>query len=94
MNFFRASLAALAIAVAGAAGAGSASAKTLQPIIHFCKPHYETHTQYIGIRHIGYRFYRVYRVVVDYVDIRCHKHIVRVYYRYVPLWFFHKKGVA
>lgn len=96
MNFVRASLAALAIAVASFAGAGTASAKPLpvKPLFHLCKPHYETHTTYLGVRHFGYRFYRVYRIEVDYVNAFCKKHVVRVYYRYVPLWFLHKKGVA
>ena len=95
MNTLLASLAALAIAFVGMAGAGSASAKPIQakPLIHLCKPHYETHTQYLGIRHIGYRFYRVYRIETDFVNVLCRKHTVRVNYRYVPVpFYFQKKG--
>ncbi len=94
MNYFRASLAAIAIAFAGLAGAGSASAKPIlvKPIIHLCKPHFEKHVQYLGIRHIGYRFYRVYRIEVDYVNILCQKRVVRVYYRYLPVFYLNKKN--
>lgn len=98
MKSLRASLAALAIAVVGLS-AGAASAKPanipLVPnklIVKLCKPHYESHAQYLGIKKIGFKFYRVYRVTVVYVNVLCKKRIVRVYYRYVPLpWFFHKK---
>ncbi len=97
MNSLRASLAALAIAVVGLAG-GAASAKPLNVplvpnklILKLCKPHYETHTQYLGIVKIGFKYYRKYRITVVYVNAFCKKHIVRVHYRYVPLpWFFRK----
>jgi hypothetical protein len=96
MKSLRLSLAALAMAVVGFSAAGaSAGPINVLPnklILKLCKPHYETHSQYLGIRHIGYRYYRVFRVVVTYTDIRCHKHIVRVHYRYIPLPFFFKKA--
>src|SRR5262245_11576357 len=97
MNSLRASLAALAIAVVGLS-AGPASAKPsiqLGPnklILKLCKPHFESHTQYLGIKKIGFRYYRVYRVTVVHVNANCTKHIVRVYYRYVPLPLFFKKA--
>jgi len=100
MNSLRASLAALAIAVVGLS-AGAAAAKPSIPlgpnklILKLCKPHYESHSQYLGIKKIGFKYYRVYRVTVVYVNALCRKHIVRVYYRYVPLpWFFKKAAPA
>lgn len=97
MNSLRASLAAVAIAVVGLS-AGAAAAKPSIPlgpnklILKLCKPHYETHSQYVGIRKIGFRFYRVYRITTVYVHVNCAKRIVRVHYRYVPLPFFFKKA--
>lgn len=100
MKSLRASLAALAIAVVGLS-AGAAAAKPSIPlgpnklILKLCKPHYESHSQYLGIKKIGFRYYRVYRVTVVRVDALCHKHLVRVHYRYVPLpWFFKKAAPA
>jgi hypothetical protein len=98
MKSLRASLAALAIAVVGLS-AGAASAKPVniplgpnKLILKLCKPHYESHSQYLGIKKIGFKFYRVYRVTVVHVNALCKKTLVRVHYRYVPLpWFFHKK---
>ena len=96
MKSLRLSLAALAMAVAGISASGASAAPiNVGPnklILKLCKPHFESHSQYLGIRKIGFRFYRVYRVVVTYTDIRCHKRIVRVHYRYVPLPFFFKKA--
>jgi hypothetical protein len=97
MKSLRLSLAAVAMAVVGISAVG-ASAKPVYPlvpnklILKLCKPHYETHSQYLGVRHIGYRYYRVYRITVVYVNAFCKKHIVRVHYRYVPLPFFFKKA--
>jgi hypothetical protein len=97
MNSLRASLAAVAIAVVGLS-AGTASAKRSIPlgpnklVLKLCKPHYETHSQYLGIKKIGFRYYRVYRITVVHVHLNCTKHIVRVHYRYVPLPFFFKKA--
>jgi hypothetical protein len=97
MISLRASLAAVAIAVVGLS-AGAASAKPSIPlgpnklILKLCKPHLETHSQYLGIKKIGFRYYRVYRVTVVHVHANCFKHVVRVYYRYVPLPFFFKKA--
>ena len=100
MKSLRASLAALAIAVVGLS-AGAAAAKPSIPlgpnklILKLCKPHYESHSQYLGIKKIGFKYYRVYRVTVVYVNALCRKHIVRVHYRYVPLpWFFKKAAPA
>jgi len=100
MKSLRASLAALAIAVVGLS-ADAAAAKPSIPlgpnklILKLCKPHYESNSQYLGIRKIGFRYYRVYRVTVVRVDALCHKHLVRVHYRYVPLpWFFKKAAPA
>lgn len=98
MKSLRLSLAALALAVIGISAAGASASPVNIPlgpnklILKLCKPHYETHTQYLGIRKIGFRFYRVYRVVVTYTDLRCRKHIVRVHYRYVPLPLFFRKA--
>ena len=97
MKSLRASLAAIAIAVVGLS-AGAAAAKPSIPlgpnklILKLCKPHYESNSQYLGIKKIGFRYYRVYRVTVVSVDALCRKHIVRVHYRYVPLPFFFKKA--
>lgn len=98
MKSLRASLAALAIAVVGLSAVGAAEAKPSIPlgpnklILKLCKPHYESHSQYLGIKKIGFKYYRVYRITVVYVNAFCKKHIVRVHYKYVPLpWFFHKK---
>ncbi len=100
MNSLRASLAALAIAVVGLAG-GAASAKPAlplipkPPIVKLCKPHFETHTQYLGIKKIGFKYYRVYRITVVYVNLLCKKRVVRVHYKYVPLpWFFRQAPKA
>ena len=95
MKSLRLSIAAVAIALAGFAGS-SASAKPVNVplgpnklVLKLCKPHLESHTQYLGIKKIGFRYYRVYRVTVVHVHANCFKHVVRVYYRYVPLpWFF------
>ena len=99
MKSLRASLAALAAATAVAVvGLSAAAAKPSIPlgpnklILKLCKPHYESHSQYLGIKKIGFRYYRVYRVTVVSVDALCHKHLVRVHYRYVPLPFFFKKA--
>jgi hypothetical protein len=93
MKSFRASLAAAAIALVGLAGAGTAAAKPLVPIgpakiaIKLCIPHFETKVQYVGIKKIGFFYYRLYRVTVIYVDKFCHKRVVRVYYRLVRIPF-------
>ena len=98
MKSLRLSLAALALAVIGISAAGASASPVNVPlgpnklILKLCKPHYETNSQYLGIRKIGFRFYRVYRVTVVYVDLKCHKHLIRVHYRYVPLPFFFKKA--
>jgi hypothetical protein len=98
MNALRASLAAVTIAIAGLA-AGTASAKPVnlplgpnKLVLKLCKPHLESHSRYLGIRKIGFRYYRVYRVTVVHVHANCTRHIVRVHYRYVPLPFFFKKA--
>ena len=98
MISLRASLAALTIAAAGLS-AGAASAKPVNVplgpnklVLKLCKPHFESNAQYIGIKKIGFRYYRVYRVTVVHVHVNCFKHIVRVHYRYVPLPYFFKKG--
>lgn len=97
MNSLRASLAAIAIAVVGLS-AGAAAAKPGLPlgpnklILKLCKPHFESHSRYLGIRKIGFRYYRVYRITVVHVHANCFKHVVRVHYRYVPLPFFFKKS--
>jgi hypothetical protein len=97
MNSLRASLAAIAIAVVGLS-AGAAAAKPSIPlgpnklILKLCKPGLQSHSQYLGIKKIGFRYYRVYRVTVVHVHANCFKHVVRVYYRYVPLPFFFKKA--
>jgi hypothetical protein len=92
MKSLRASLAAAAIALIGIAGAGTASAKPLIPIgpnklvLKLCYPHYETKVQFVGIRKIGHRFFRVYRVMTIWVDRLCRRHVVSVRYRLVPLF--------
>jgi hypothetical protein len=96
MKSLRLSLAALAMAVAGiSAGAAEATPINVVPnklILKLCQPGFQTHSQYLGIRKIGFRFYRVYRVTVLHVHANCFKHVVRVHYRYVPLPFFFKKA--
>ncbi len=99
MISLRASLAAIAVAAASLS-AGTASAKPANVqigpnklILKLCRPHFETNSQYVGIRKIGFRFYRVYRVTTVHVHVNCFKHVVRVSYRYVPLPIFYKKGV-
>jgi len=96
MNAIRAYLAVAAIAIAGIAGAGVAEAKPAHPaklVLKLCKPHDVTHTRYLGIRRIHHKLFRVYRVSVVHVDAHCHKSLVRVYKRYVPVML-HKKPVA
>lgn len=95
----RTTLAAAAIAMIGIAGAGTASAKPLNPnlgpnklVLKLCHPHFESSTHYVGIRKIGFRFYRVYRVSTIFVSRLCTKRIVRVHYRYVPLPIFLRKA--
>ena len=97
----RASIAAAAIALAGLAGAGTAAAKPIlphlpvKPILHLCKPHYETNSQYLGIRKIGFHYYRVYKVTTVYVNVFCHKTVVRVRIVYRPLpWHFRSAPTA
>jgi len=100
MSSLRALLAATAIAVVGLAAAG-ASAKPAIPlgpnklVLKLCFPHYETKTQYLGIKKIGFKFYRVYRITKIHVHANCFKHVVSVHYKYVPLpWFFRKAAPA
>ncbi len=99
LSAVRASLAAAAIAVIGLAGAASADAKPApvgptKLILKLCKPHFESKTQYLGIKKIGFKYYRVYRITVFYVNKFCKKTLVRVHYRYVPLPWFFKKAPA
>ena len=95
MKALRASLAAVVIALAGLAGAGTAAAKPILPVkpfLHLCHPHYETNSQYLGIRKIGFHFYRVYKVTTVYVNVFCHKTVVRVRIVYRPLPWFHRSA--
>ena len=96
MKSLRLSLAALAMAVAGISASGAeAGPINVVPnklVLKLCQPGFHTNTQYLGIRKIGFRFYRVYRVTVVHVHANCLRHIVRVHYRYVPLPFFFKKA--
>lgn len=96
MKSLRLSLAALAMAVVGISAAGAeAKPINLVPnklVLKLCSPGFQTTTQYLGIRKIGFRFYRVYRVTTVHVHPNCFKHVVRVHYRYVPLPFFFKKA--
>lgn len=96
MKSLRLSLAAVAMAVVGISAVG-ASAKPLIPIgpnklTLLCAPGFKTNSQYLGIKKIGFRFYRVYRITVVHVHANCFRHVVRVHYRYVPLPFFFKKA--
>jgi hypothetical protein len=95
MKSLRLSLAALALAVVGIS-AGTASAAPLNPGLNkltlLCAPGFKTNSQYLGIKKIGFRFYRVYRITVVHVHANCFRHVVRVHYRYVPLPFFFKKA--
>ena len=50
----------------------------VKPIFHLCKPHYETNTQYLGIRKIGFHYYRVFRITTVYVNVFCRKSVVSV----------------
>ena len=96
MKSLRLSLAAVAMAVVGISAA-SAEAKPINVVpnklvLQLCKPGFQTTTQYVGIKKIGFRFYRVYRITTVHVHANCFKHVVRVHYRYVPLPFFFKKA--
>ena len=94
MNALRAYLAAAAIALVGIAGAGAASAKPVLPaklVLKLCHPHNETKVRYVGIKKIGHKYYRVYRITKIHVARHCHRHVIGVSYRYVPLPFFFKK---
>ena len=98
MKSLRASLAAAAIALIGLVGAGTAAAKPVLPTVpvklfpKFCHPHFETKVQFVGIKKIGFKYYRVYRVTKIYVNRFCFKHVVSVKYIYVPLpWLHHSK---
>lgn len=100
MKSLRASLAALAaaasVAVVGLSASAAKPSIPLGPnklILKLCKPGYQTNTQYLGIKKIGFKFYRVYRITVVHVHANCFKHVVRVHYKYVPLpWFFKKNA--
>ncbi len=96
MKSLRLSLTALALAVAGFSAAGASAAPINagpnKLVLKLCQPGFQTNSQYLGIRKIGFRFYRVYRVTVAHVHANCFRHIVRVHYRYVPLPFFFKKA--
>jgi len=100
MKTLRASLAAAAIALIGLVGAGSAAAKPLLPTLpvkffpKLCHPHYETKVQYLGIKKIGFKYSRVYRVTKIYVNRFCFNYVVSVKYLYVPLPWFHNSKPA
>jgi hypothetical protein len=96
LSTVRTAIAAAALAIAGIAAAGSASAAPLNPAvapnklaIKFCIPHVKKYTRYLGIKKIGYRYYRVYATYTIYTNRYCKKTIY-VSYKYVPLPWFYK----
>lgn len=91
MKSLRAYLAAAAIALIGIAGAGTASAKPVlvgPGILKLCRPHVETKVQYVGIVKIGFKFYKKYKITKIFVNRLCHKKVIFVGYKYIPLHLF------
>lgn len=92
----RAGLAALAVAATELSTSDASTKPTNIPlgpnklILKLFKTHLETNSQCLGIRKIGFGFYRVNRVTAVRVHANCTKHIVRVSYRYLPLPFLFK----
>lgn len=93
MKSLRAYLAAAAIALVGIAGAGTASAKPAvvgpaKLFLKLCHPHVETKVQFVGIKKIGYKYYKVYKITKIYVNRLCRKKVISIGYKYVPLKLF------